>query len=130
MGAAVVLAVLLAPAVQQVQEERVVAREYVVPAGQQRELQRAAAPSGRDPQAAVDQFADQDPAFHRNGAGRHQGAVPGLGDVVVVAVERPFRNAGGRREGVQFLERGVRNQVREVGSVGRPKRRVEVDGHG
>jgi hypothetical protein len=31
---------------------------------------------------------------------------------------------------VQFLERGVRNQVGEVRSVGRPKRRVKVDGHG
>jgi hypothetical protein len=44
----------------------------------------------------------------------------------VVTVERPLGDAGRRREGVQLRQRVIRNQVREVGSVRRPERRIDV----
>ncbi|MCY1239179.1 hypothetical protein D9M72_519580 [compost metagenome] len=111
VGAAVVLPVFLAPAVQQVQEQGVVAGQHGVPAVQERHLEGLATLAGGDAESAGNQLADQDPGLHGDGTGLHQGVVPGLGDVVMVAVERPLRNAGCLREAVQLVEGGVRDQV-------------------
>jgi molybdopterin-binding protein len=130
VGAAVIPAVGLAPAVQEVQEERVVAGHDGLPPVEQRHLERLVPLAGRDAQAAGDQFPDQDPGLHRDRSGRHQIVVAALRHVIVVAVERPLGDTGGRSEIMQFFQRRVRDQVRKVCPVGRPERRIDVDGHG
>ena len=49
--------------------------------------------------------------------------------VVVVVVESPRREAGRAREGVQFVERSVRNEVAELRAVGRPAGRIDQHRH-
>jgi hypothetical protein len=105
--AAVIAAVVFAPAVQQVQEEGVVAGHEGFPAVQQRDLQGLVALPCGNAQPAGDEFADQDPGPHREGARCHEVIEAALRDVVVIAVERPVRDARRGREGVEFLERGV-----------------------
>ena len=103
-----------------VQEEGVVAGHDGIPAVQQRNLQRLVPPAGGDAESAGDQRADQDPGFDRNGAGSHQVIEAALRDVVMVAVERPLGDARRGCEQMQLLQRLIRNEVGEVGSVRRP----------
>lgn len=65
--------------------------------------------------------------FHDAGPGAHGDVPPGVGQVVVVAVERPGRQAQVGGEALELVEGLVADQVGEAPPVRRPDRPVDQD---
>src|SRR5690606_12745419 len=82
-----------------------------------------------EPQPARVQLADQLAPLDQDRPGRDDLGVPLGGHVVVVALEGARRDAHPGGERVQFLQRGVADDVRPEAAVRGPDRRVDPDRH-
>ena len=84
---------------------------------------------GAQPEPGGPQPADQLAALHDLGPGRHDGGEMLLGNVVVVPLEPPARDAEPIGEVVELVERAVADDVRPPAPTVPPAGLVDEDGH-
>lgn len=82
-----------------------------------------------DSKSATAKPFDQLPVAHRNRARLNEFRVPTCRYVVMIKIEAALRQSATRGELMQFIERGITDQMRPERTVRRPHRLVNQHGH-